>query len=227
MYTPTPINYYDDYIQHGWLKDQAAKVHKYLERWRGKNGKWYYRYKSKAQELGTKIRRKINGIPANKISINKGRETVWGYSRDTGKSGGTRGIYKDGYGRISSQSFINDRTRVNAGIEAGRKRAAKAANKKKKQETAKRFSEYMTRKTFSELDKKHEADLRKSKKNVRQRGYSSSRGSVTNNKATNGSLRGRANREWLKSQSPLKKYTYNPRNHKEILTRETQQKKKK
>ena len=40
-YQSTP-DYYRDYIQHGWLKDQAAKVHKYISRWRGKNGKWYY-----------------------------------------------------------------------------------------------------------------------------------------------------------------------------------------
>ena len=56
QYTPTP-DYYNEYIQHGWLKDQAAKAHKYIERWRGKNGKWYYRYKSKIQNAFTKFNR--------------------------------------------------------------------------------------------------------------------------------------------------------------------------
>ena len=51
--TKPPIDeLYDDMLEHGWLKDQAAKVHKYIDRWKGKNGKWVYRYyraKSKAQ----------------------------------------------------------------------------------------------------------------------------------------------------------------------------------
>lgn len=49
-------------LEHGWLKDQAAKVHKYIRRWRGKNGKWYYEYKEKAKS-------KINNI------IEKGKES--------------------------------------------------------------------------------------------------------------------------------------------------------
>lgn len=110
MYTPTPINYYDDYIQHGWLKDQAAKVHKYLERWRGKNGKWYYRYKSKAQELGTKIRRKLKGINNNEITSDYGRHP---------------GPKK--YGKFSNSKSLSQRN-VNAGIEAGRKRTKKNGN---------------------------------------------------------------------------------------------------
>lgn len=60
QYQSTP-DYYRDYIEHGWLKDQAAKVHKYIERWRGKNGKWYYRYKSKAQETEAKVLRTVAG----------------------------------------------------------------------------------------------------------------------------------------------------------------------
>lgn len=43
-YQSTP-DYYRDYIEHGWLKDQAAKVHKYIKRWRNKAGKWVYQYK--------------------------------------------------------------------------------------------------------------------------------------------------------------------------------------
>lgn len=40
--TKPPIEeLYSDYLEHGWLKDKA---HKYIDRWKGKNGKWYYRY---------------------------------------------------------------------------------------------------------------------------------------------------------------------------------------
>lgn len=45
-YTSTP-DYYRDVIQHGWLKDQAAKAHKYIKRWKNKAGKWVYQYKEK------------------------------------------------------------------------------------------------------------------------------------------------------------------------------------
>ena len=63
-------------IQHGWLKDQAAKIHKYIKRWRGPNGKWVYQYannavntakkagnnlKLKALDLKTKFNRRIRG----------------------------------------------------------------------------------------------------------------------------------------------------------------------
>ena len=84
-YQSTP-DYYRDYIQHGWLKDQAAKVHKYISRWRGKNGKWYYSYKSKAQELGTKINRKLSGADADQISLNYGKEPIYGYAHDNART---------------------------------------------------------------------------------------------------------------------------------------------
>ena len=71
-YQSTP-DYYRDYIEHGYLKDQAAKVHKYLKRWKNDAGKWvyqyankakgaYYRNKSKWQENETKIVRRKLGI---------------------------------------------------------------------------------------------------------------------------------------------------------------------
>lgn len=146
MYTPTPINYYEDYIQHGWLKDQAAKAHKYLDRWRGKNGKWYYRYKSKAQELGTKIRRKLKGINNNEVTSDYGRHP---------------GPKK--YGKFSNSKSLSQRN-VNAGLEAGRKRAKKKA-------TTERFNAHM------------------SSKSVRKGGYSGSRGSSSNNRATDTALK--------------------------------------
>lgn len=42
-YQSTP-DFYREYIEHGWLKDQAAKVHKYIKRWKNKAGKWVYQY---------------------------------------------------------------------------------------------------------------------------------------------------------------------------------------
>ena len=132
-YTPTP-DYYNEYIQHGYLKDAAAKVHKYIDRWRGKNGKWYYRYKSKAYELGTKIRRKLNKAEANEISWNKGKELGAGYVYDTGKPGGYR--YTNNRGGYS----IDIHSNYKKGIEAGRKRAKKKA-------TTERFNKHMASKS--------------------------------------------------------------------------------
>lgn len=118
----------EDELEHGWVKDAAAKAHKYIDRWRGKNGKWYYRYKSKAQELGTKIRRKL-GTPYNsRFSIDP--ETI----TTRNSVSGARITFGDDYGRADSHSgkqrlahLPNDkaRERYKAGISAGRKRATK------------------------------------------------------------------------------------------------------
>lgn len=65
-YTPTP-DYYNEYIQHGWVKDQAAKVHKYIKRWRGKDGRWQYQYKkatSSARNIAKQIINKNKEISA-------------------------------------------------------------------------------------------------------------------------------------------------------------------
>ena len=81
-YQSTP-DYYRDYIEHGYLKDQAAKVHKYIERWRGKNGKWYYRYKSKAQEAITKYNRSKDQITSDPetITTNYGKKELVAFGR--------------------------------------------------------------------------------------------------------------------------------------------------
>lgn len=57
QYQSTP-DFYRDYIEHGWLKDQAAKAHKYIERHRGKNGKWVYVYR-KAKNLYERGKQKV------------------------------------------------------------------------------------------------------------------------------------------------------------------------
>ena len=38
-------------IQHGYLKDAAAKVHKYIKRWKNEAGKWVYQYKKPKSNL--------------------------------------------------------------------------------------------------------------------------------------------------------------------------------
>lgn len=65
QYQSTP-DFYRDYIEHGWLKDQAAKAHKYIERHRGKNGKWVYVYR-KAKNLYERGKRQI-GLKTGKYS---------------------------------------------------------------------------------------------------------------------------------------------------------------
>lgn len=45
-------------IEHGWLKDQAAKAHKYISRWKNAAGKWVYQYKKdKAEKDARKAKR--------------------------------------------------------------------------------------------------------------------------------------------------------------------------
>ena len=127
QYQSTP-DYYREYIEHGWAQNAANKAHKYIDKYM-KNGKWIYRYKSKAQELGTKINRKLSGANADQISLNYGKEPIHGYSRDNGKATsrtGTRGNFQNWKGKdVVPASGHTDGLRVRSGIEAGRQRARK------------------------------------------------------------------------------------------------------
>ena len=145
MYQSTP-DFYRDYIEHGWLKDQTAKAHKYIERWKGKNGKWYYRYKSKVQGLGAKMNRSLSGIHDPEIITD--RNSTWGKYSSKIKS--TPIQKRVGSAKANSQSGRKG-VRLNAGITAGRKRT-----------TAQRF---LARK----------GSQNKKGKNLRQRGYASSK----------------------------------------------------
>lgn len=49
QYQSTP-DFYREYIEHGWLKDAAKAVHKYIKRWRNAAGKWVYQYKDSKTE---------------------------------------------------------------------------------------------------------------------------------------------------------------------------------
>ena len=64
-YQSTP-DFYRDYIEHGYLKDAAAKAHKYIERYKGKNGKWVYVYR-KAKNLYERGKRQV-GLRTGKYS---------------------------------------------------------------------------------------------------------------------------------------------------------------
>lgn len=107
-------------VCHGWLKDAAAKAHKYIDRWRGKNGKWYYSYKSKAQELGAKVKRTLNGIDS---------ETPTKYGLTIGDDNGKANSHS---GRVNLvyKNPKDRKARFDAGIAAGRNRATKKAIKK-------------------------------------------------------------------------------------------------
>ena len=134
-YQSTP-DYYRDYIEHGWLKDQAAKTHKYLKRWKNDAGKWvyqyarkakgtYYRGKSKWQENETKIvRRKLGIKDPTDITVGAKRKIypmVVKYSvKDIINTG-----RRNWSGRPNSRLDSKAGSRVNQGIAAGRKRRKK------------------------------------------------------------------------------------------------------
>ena len=201
LYTQTP-DYYDEYLQHGWLKDQAAKVHKYIERWRGKNGKWYYRYAvNKAKQLGGKAKLKAIDL---KTKFNRTRN--FGGSKDTifyeareddiasGKRKSSIGASparvtynygkKQGHvdnGRVSSYTKMEGAT--GNGIEAGRERVANKKKAQKQKNIQKIYNDQQSnRKRTTDLKSKgyKQGDLSK-------KGYSDSK-SGANNSATNKSL---------------------------------------
>lgn len=180
QYQATP-DYYRDYIEHGWLKDQAAKVHKYIERWRGKNGKWYYRYKSKAQELGAKANRTMRRVDPAQISLNNGKEPIHGYAYDNGKATSRTGTYgnfqnskkKD----VVPASGHTKGLKTNSGIAAGRKRTA-----------AQRFS--------AVKGAKNKRTRGKTGSNLTSRGYSGSQGSGESKRIRNTASRRTVRYPW-------------------------------
>ena len=93
-YQSTP-DYYRDVIQHGWAKDATSRVHKYIERHRGKNGKWVYVYR-KAKNLYERGKRQV-GLRTGKYSdVNEDWiKTNKSYMQDTERS-----LQKSGKGRI-------------------------------------------------------------------------------------------------------------------------------
>lgn len=142
IYTQTP-DYYQEYLEHGWLKDQAAKVHKYLERWRGKNGKWYYRYASAAKNAVNKVKSKALDLKTkyNRSKVYKNMAPIFYEAREdylANKKPGAATITKN-YGKTNTWKFDTGRATSRSGnvgytkngISAGRKRVA---DKKQAQE---------------------------------------------------------------------------------------------
>lgn len=229
----------------------AKKVHKYIDKYL-KNGKWIYRYKSKAQELGTKINRKLRGADTDQISFNYGKEPIYGYAYDNGKATsrtGTRGNFQGRNGKdVMPASGHTDGLRVAQGTAAGRKRAKKA-------KTIRKFNQRMNRKAFpttnggwytrkysqnfrtnnrdtKKLNPKLETTINRTSKvknKTKAQGYNSSIGSADNNKATNTALKARENREYIKNHSALKRASSSKKNRNmmnDVYTRETVGKRK-
>lgn len=126
----------EDELEHGWAKDAAAKAHKYIDRWRGKNGKWYYKYKQTLTNLKGRYRTR-NGGRTN-IDLEE-RENDRGYSSSRSRGDqiyGSRNA-KLGLSFTAPVKGSSDRGNsrryskqgVNRAISAGRKRAAKKGYK--------------------------------------------------------------------------------------------------
>lgn len=90
----------EDELEHGWVKDAAAKAHKYIRRWRNKAGKWVYQYKNKKKEP------EYHTTYAN-----------WNEQRDWR----AEGLYGDKYHRIAARGAYLTRYRD---IQNARKNAA-------------------------------------------------------------------------------------------------------
>ena len=212
-------------IQHGWLKNAAAKAHKYIERWKGKNGKWYYKYKSKALESVTKFANKTVGINDPRSVVNNKKPVEYWFPL-LGSSRGRNVVWTDN-GKANSRRGQTG-SRVKQGTVAGRKRVKKAA-------TTKKFNQQMNKKAFpttnggwytKEYSQNFRTNNRDTKKlnpklevtksgtskvtnKTKAQGYNSSVGSVTNNKATNNAVRAMENKNRIKSQSVHNVDTFN------------------
>ena len=107
-----------------------------------------------------------------------------------------------------------DGLRVNAGINAGRKRAKKKAITEK-------FLRRMGEKSYDKASKEARSmGSHRPDSNARARGAANSRGSADNNKATNNVLKGRENREYIKNKTALLKAKSSKYNN-ETYTRES------
>lgn len=172
----------EDELEHGWVKDAAAKAHKYIDRWRGKNGKWYYKYKQTLTNLKGRYRTR-NGGRTN-IDLEE-RENDRGYS--SSRSRGDQ-IYGSRNAKLGlsfmapvkgSSDHGNSRSYSKQGVDrailAGRKRATKKGYKVKGYTG-----------------------------NLTSRGYTGSRGQASNNKATSKALSRREHMDYLKKNRSIK-----------------------
>lgn len=123
MYQSTP-DYYRDYIEHGWLRDQAAKAHKYIKRWRNKAGKWVYQYAN--DRRGNKIKKLRDKWGATpdvvtydirsdnrkiKKAMRKGQGYIFGYRGESGRPSSMSDLGRAGSRRISTTHIDLNNTR--------------------------------------------------------------------------------------------------------------------
>lgn len=119
-------------IEHGWLKDQASKVHKYISRKKNELGKWIYTYK---QEKAEKDARK-----AKKQWNEKGRKKV--YKKRKSQIRQAR-VNADRAYRTDSEKQYKVRQKQ---VKAARKNAHDINTEKKKQQHYSAFESYYARK---------------------------------------------------------------------------------
>ncbi len=201
IYTQTP-DYYDEYLQHGWLKDQAAKVHKYIERWRGKNGKWYYRYTNALNKVKSKINSKILDLKVkknrhdlykghsgpfyelktDKVLSGKGRKR---WAQEVTKNYGTERTGHWDNGSANKSGNYQEGSRLKGGIEAGRERVANKKKTQKQKITQKIYNDQQSNRNRTANIKDSGAKFGKSA-TLSKRGYSDSK-SGGNNAATKSS----------------------------------------
>ena len=273
----------DDTLAHYGI---AKKVHKYIDKYL-KNGKWIYRYKSKAEELSAKARRKKAGI-INPAEISRTADYGTRHARvmrvgpneiDNGRgfkrSPGLRNTYdrnwtwtfnKTKTTKVNLPKNKNVTSRGYSGSQGSgeSKRQRNLGTRYNSQDTESKF--YRARRLSSahdrirKKDKKLDSQLKnaytKTKKNTKvtlhkdgaiynnisaydadrmltSRGYPSAssweKDVQRNNKATSGVLRGRANREYIKNHSALKRASSSKKNGNmmnDVYTRETVGKRK-
>ena len=201
-YQSTP-DYYRDYIEHGWLKDQAAKVHKYIKRWRNEAGKWVYQYKNELQDAKTRRNRKKMKLMPEDVSFD-----INGKRYGAGPNGGVIAFRSDDGRRKSYDIQAKKEARARStnqrknAIYAGRRRAAAKGHNVKGYSGNLSSRGYANSQTdFNKMVKdgrsikntnsggqsmRKALDERSSKrKNLSSRGYSGSRGSGENQRLRN------------------------------------------
>lgn len=135
-YQSTP-DYYRDFIEHGWIKNQAAKAHKYIERWKNEAGFWRYRYQSKRLESqAKKARGPLSAETITKDARNgKMTRTKDAYkSRKTGISTSRQKAHESWLNKIRPIAAKNAKSSYESrksSIKAARGNAHKAYGKKK------------------------------------------------------------------------------------------------
>ena len=115
----------EEIIEHGWLKDQAAKVHKYLKRWKNKAGKWVYQYKKPKSNItidSENLSTDMKTIPAkdhfgrykDMFEVLRGKEAVnYVYKQRQDQIKKARNKAKNSqrpYGSLSSRGWSNSTT---------------------------------------------------------------------------------------------------------------------